>query len=1112
MAGRVQLATTGLQDKFFTLDPEYSYFVKNFKKHTSYATDFVSLDIINGSCTIPQNVGDLIKTISLEVEMGPGYLTESIGHVIIDYVDLKIGGKVIQRLSRDFIHIYSEHYVTQSKQKALEKLIGKYPLRSSATPVTGIQGYLGTTTTATQWFIDLPFYFYRNPTLALPLCAIDKQEIEIDVFLNTPPDQNVEPFAQAAQINKVSLNLEMVYLQGEERKRFDGDYVITQIQRNIFTIPEGNLVPTVIPAYNVFIPGSGTEPFTSTASNTVTTVTTQNIPSEIISQTSSTISVDEPAIVSIQNINILTYSSNFRLSDDLTKVFDYNNNNLYSTYDLSVLYSPNGLYEPSIGQSSPNLKYIHTFGPNGDFIFDVDQQIYLPVFNTTNNSSVDNNGNIFVLDPNRTTFTIYSLVNNVWVLIKTLTADRLFMSVSEISTGQYKESKTTPGTLDTTIQFYPPFYNVGVQGSTIIVNYFSASPTLYTIPYDTQTIIIRSISETGTYLVYADYSGFPPIYKLFDIVNQVSYTIGQDGNYYYVTDAGFIYGENDQTHILEMYIYNTISHAITLQPVPYYQTGSGETSSSSTVITKTQDLVTTTTTTVEQITANFITTTTTTISITQQTPDRFITTTTTIVVTKTARTPVLTTNTETTVGVVSAYSYSNESIPPPVTTSSTSIVTTSTQINSTIEIDFITLPDDQHTYYFSDDMTKFLYFTDVVLYASKSNAILMSLNNFPQGYIPYDASTHFTYFMCTLSNTYKTFDVENYVFLPDFIDASSTEVVVSNSGHIFTSTGIDVFEYIVVNNAWELLNTYTTVNGGALEVATGYYRPIGSFIDTSVYYPKPFYLTGITASLVGNYALPLDFSDAIAVSETGKYMVYNTASPRFFNVLTQTSYNLPTGISYFNVNDKGYVYGKPNNYTLNMFRFTGNAIVSELIPFYESIIVAPGTTVTVPAQYIYKPDYNAFKLELINPVKELYFVFQRANVTTPLDYDSDYLFFANKLVLFENLEKLGLVLDNETVIDPNIANAPYLKAVQGGIHHARTQLFRRFYSYSFACEPEKHYPTGQRNFSLAKEQLLQVITIPENITRELRVYALSFNILRITKGVAFTLFDGGQNY
>ena len=72
MAGRVQLETSGPQDIFFTDDPEYTYFVKNFQKHANFASFTRDLDVEGEiefdntiKCTIPQDQGDLLKTVSL---------------------------------------------------------------------------------------------------------------------------------------------------------------------------------------------------------------------------------------------------------------------------------------------------------------------------------------------------------------------------------------------------------------------------------------------------------------------------------------------------------------------------------------------------------------------------------------------------------------------------------------------------------------------------------------------------------------------------------------------------------------------------------------------------------------------------------------------------------------------------------------------------------------------------------------------------------------------------------------------------------------------------------------------------------------------------------------
>ena len=116
-----------------------------------------------------------------------------------------------------------------------------------------------------------------------------------------------------------------------------------------------------------------------------------------------------------------------------------------------------------------------------------------------------------------------------------------------------------------------------------------------------------------------------------------------------------------------------------------------------------------------------------------------------------------------------------------------------------------------------------------------------------------------------------------------------------------------------------------------------------------------------------------------------------------------------------------------------------------------------------------------------------------------------------KFILYENLDYLTLTLDGQEIIAQDTGNVIFLKAVQGAIHHSKTQLIRRFYSYSFALQPEEWYPTGQINFSLVKEQLLNLsLTDCPNFNRQIRVYAINYNVLRVSEGIADTLFDSKQ--
>ena len=272
MAGRVQLQTSGPQDAFFTNNPEYTYFIKNFQKHTNFAPFFVDLDVKGEiefgntlRCTIPQNQGDLLKTVSLKVELGAleqnvngGFLgtgyVESIGHAMIEYAELYIGDNLIQRVPSDFLAIYSDNYVTQTKQYNLAKLIGKPPLEFSGTPVSDVQisGYLGYATSNQNFFVDIPFYFYNNPELAVPLCAITNQEVEIVIKLRDVKDCICDHYngksytlytglSPTGLIKSLKVSTEMVSINEEERQKIIStktDYIITQIQENKYIIPQ----------------------------------------------------------------------------------------------------------------------------------------------------------------------------------------------------------------------------------------------------------------------------------------------------------------------------------------------------------------------------------------------------------------------------------------------------------------------------------------------------------------------------------------------------------------------------------------------------------------------------------------------------------------------------------------------------------------------------------------------------------------------------------------------------------------------------------------------------------------------------------------------------------
>lgn len=288
MAGRVQIETVGPQDRLFTDDPEYTYFIKNFKKHGNYARFYDDLEFTGRMefgeelrCVIPQDQGDLIKGLSLKLTLGAidqtlssdpshDHITycESIAQAMIHYAELYIGGTLIQRIPSDMLAIYSEVFVTQSKQTALRKLVGKpdkvFPIYNDY--YTGIRDDRVTSSKVdTSYRVDLPFYFHEHPELAIPLHAITKQEVEIVIKFRKAEEcifaSNVATIGNDITtyylgqnpenlIKKMHLCTEMVSLKDKTiPNRID--YIVTQTQTNTFELNKDDGKPDTVNRSNV---------------------------------------------------------------------------------------------------------------------------------------------------------------------------------------------------------------------------------------------------------------------------------------------------------------------------------------------------------------------------------------------------------------------------------------------------------------------------------------------------------------------------------------------------------------------------------------------------------------------------------------------------------------------------------------------------------------------------------------------------------------------------------------------------------------------------------------------------------------------------------------------
>ncbi len=244
MAGRLRLAATGAQDQWLTGEPQFSYFLMYFKRHTKFALDVIESqfdgmidfgEII--TCRIPGDKGDLVRNMNLKITLNdptpvanvwcPSVITH-----LIEHAELLIGGQVIEKITGEYIYM---HQQLNNTEDDIEQTL--YFLNGHGSPELSYPGRY-------TYFIDLPFYFYRHPSLAIPTCALTKQIIEVRIKTRTLNElirfgapQNV-----SAAIRKFSLDTEFVYITPNERNFFMTrpiDYVMTQVQLSSFKMKAG---------------------------------------------------------------------------------------------------------------------------------------------------------------------------------------------------------------------------------------------------------------------------------------------------------------------------------------------------------------------------------------------------------------------------------------------------------------------------------------------------------------------------------------------------------------------------------------------------------------------------------------------------------------------------------------------------------------------------------------------------------------------------------------------------------------------------------------------------------------------------------------------------------
>lgn len=247
--GLLQLAAVGAQNELINGNPSMTHFRAVYRRHTNFAMEHIRMSFTTSnlelsttgtrtvSCridryaqlihdcylhfTLPDiwsplkflgtravpptyGAGDRITTNAIGYEF---QWIENIGYNMIDHISLTMNGQEIQRLSGEWLKLYSYMTHNDNKRNIVDQMIGNIPelndpanaydrqnqyphaITPTVVPTTGPQTTVPEPSIRSrQLVVPLHFWFCENPGMALPLVSLQNSEVYINVTLRNVND------------------------------------------------------------------------------------------------------------------------------------------------------------------------------------------------------------------------------------------------------------------------------------------------------------------------------------------------------------------------------------------------------------------------------------------------------------------------------------------------------------------------------------------------------------------------------------------------------------------------------------------------------------------------------------------------------------------------------------------------------------------------------------------------------------------------------------------------------------------------------------------------------------------------------------------------------------
>jgi hypothetical protein len=216
--GILVLVAYGENDLYLSGNPQITFFKSTYKRHTNFAIeniDNIHHGVLNYGTRIHTRIdrkGDLLGRIILELTTSECLPYHHNIFTIIEYVEIKIGGNVIDRQYGDWMFIDAQLNHTVEKYMEIDAMIHSDDTTFGSTK---------------KFYAPLSFWFCKNSGLYLPLIALHNSEVELIIKFKDMPSGTPNV------MTRLNVMCDYVFLDTDELRRFatiEQEYLIEQLQ------------------------------------------------------------------------------------------------------------------------------------------------------------------------------------------------------------------------------------------------------------------------------------------------------------------------------------------------------------------------------------------------------------------------------------------------------------------------------------------------------------------------------------------------------------------------------------------------------------------------------------------------------------------------------------------------------------------------------------------------------------------------------------------------------------------------------------------------------------------------------------------------------------------